>query len=466
MLKERMVYVNWMDEAGHNHDLETSVSYDSESGVVTCNYEGASDIKCFINCRDGSRIAWCTLEEMIIGQGYSNLDLSSKWVSLYAINRPFPMEKTVIIHGRRFTVPDLVEEFEGEKYFKPYFQNIKLKHHDGTITPMRAPRDFYDNFYFCETCGCYIEDSADYYGSDMCIWCHDDYMKNHPIQDYCESHHQKIYYYGASEDNFAGLGFELEVENSNNGSSGHNKIASEIIDRCGFDTHELRYAWDSSVSDGFEIISMPHTVRDFWDKTQKWETMLKFLDEKGYYSHNGGHCGLHVHVSRLMFGKTEEEQDRAIAKVFTFFDENWDELVKVSRREYFGYCDKNKLSPLLCGRYDPIKKKYNLWRKNAKGDGGHGNALNDRNKATFEYRLGRGTLNAWSFFSWIDLVITITKNARRINVDKICSNDLVSWLGGIKETTAKYIYKRGAFKSTMLTLYPSIAWETDLVERH
>lgn len=464
MLKERMVYVNWMDGTGHNLSLETSVTYDDESGVVSCNHEGARDIKCFINCRDGSRIAWCTLEDMIIGQGYSNLELNNRWVSLYAINRPFPIEKSVSIYGGRFTVPELVEEFEGEKYFKPYFQNIKLKHHDGTITTMRAPREFYDNFYYCEACHCYIEDSADYYGGDMCIWCHDDYIKNHPIQDYGESHHQKVFYYGASEDSFAGLGFELEIENSDNGRNAHNKIASEIIDRCGFDTHELRYAWDGSVEEGFEIISMPHTVRDFWDKAQKWETMLKFLASKGYYSHDGGHCGLHVHVSRLMFGKTEEEQDRAIAKVYTFFDENWDELVKVSRRSYFGYCGKNT----LCGLHedDPVEKKYNLWRKNAKGDGCHGNALNNRNKATFEYRLGRGTLNAWSFFAWIDMVITITKNAKRISVDKICSNDLVSWLSGIKETTAKYIYKRDAFKSTMLALYPSIAWETDMVERH
>lgn len=459
-----MVHVKWMDETSCNHTLDTSVIYDNESGVVTCNYEGADDIKCFINCRDGSRVAWCTLEEMIIGQGYSNLGLNDKWVSLYAINRPFPIEKTVHIHGDKLTVPDLAEEFEGEKYFKPYFQNIDLKHHDGSITSMRAPRDFYDNLYFCETCGCYIEDSADYYGDDMCTWCHDDYVKKHPIQDYCESHHQKVFYYGASEDNFAGLGFELEVENSNKDDVAHNKVASEIIEQCGFDTHELRYAWDSSVEKGFEIISMPHTVRDFWDKTQKWESMLKFLTDKGYCSHDKGHCGLHVHVSRLMFGKTEEEQDRAIAKVFTFFDENWEELVKVSRREYFGYCDKNRL--LSLNDSDPIEKKYNTWRKMAKGEGSHGNALNNRNKATFEYRLGRGTLNAWSFFSWIDLVITITKNARRISIDKICSNDLVSWLGGIKETTAKYIYKRGAFKSTMLALYPSIAWETDPVERH
>ena len=84
--------------------------------------------------------------------------------------------------------------------------------------------------------------------------------------------------------------------------------------------------------------------------------------------------------------------------------------------------------------------------------------------ATFEYRLGRGTLNSWSFFSWIDFVITLTRNARRINIEKVTSNDLLSWLGGIKESTAKYIYKRGAFRNEMLALFPNIEWETDLTE--
>lgn len=462
MLINRTVNVKYMDENGTSLVLGTSVTYNEESGVVTCNYERAKDIKCFINCRDGARVAWCTLEDLIIGKGYSDLGLDDKWVRLYSISLPFPKEKAVLIHGNKYTAPDLVEEFKGEKYYKPYFKNINLKHHDGTITTMRAPSNFYENLYYCENCQCYLEDQEDYSGNDMCVWCHKEYKKHHPIQDYYKSHHQEIFYYGASEDNFTGLGFELEVENIANDESAHNKIASEIIASCGFDTHELRYAWDSSVTYGFEIISMPHTVKDFWDKTQKWENMLKFLADKGYYSHDGGHCGLHVHVSRLMFGKTEEAQDRAIAKVFTFFDENWDELVKVSRREYFSYCGKNTL-PSTCAT-DTIERKYNLWRKTAKGEGGHATALNDRNRTTFEYRLGRGTLNAWSFFSWIDLVVTITKNARRISVDKICSNDLVSWLSGVKETTAKYIYKKGAFKSAMLALYPSIAWETDLTE--
>jgi hypothetical protein len=112
--------------------------------------------------------------------------------------------------------------------------------------------------------------------------------------------------------------------------------------------------------------------------------------------------------------------------------------------------------------------KYNKWKENVKinKSQNHYVALNNGNRATFEYRLGRGTLNAWSFFSWIDLMLTITKNAKRITVNKVNSNDIVSWLGGIKESTAKYIYKRGAFRQAVLSLYPSIEWETDLTDNN
>ena len=41
---------------------------------------------------------------------------------------------------------------------------------------------------------------------------------------------------------------------------------------------------------------------------------------------------LHVHVSRLAFGETEEQQDTAIARVLYFFEKHWEELLKFSRR--------------------------------------------------------------------------------------------------------------------------------------
>lgn len=341
---------------------------------------------------------------------------------------------------------------------------------DGDSYTKLAPREWWSNRYCCELCGCYLLDDEDYYGDGECIFCHERSCHD-VIEGYTESHRHNdnpVLFQDASEhfdsSNFVGIGFELEVD-CEDVRDDNNSVAEGLCSACDLEDNEMRYANDGSLNYGFECISQPHTVKDFWKKQDKWRLMLKYLLQHGYRSHDPNTCGLHVHVSRGMFGKTEKEQNDAIAKVYTFFDDNWDDLVKVSRRTNFNFCDKNKLQP---SEYAYVQEgsttKYKQWKKRCKLSGGHYVALNNSNRNTFEYRLGRGTLNTWSFFSWIDLVITITKNARRITVGKVESNDLVSWLGGISESTARYIYKRRAFRQTILALYPAIEWETDLVD--
>ena len=343
----------------------------------------------------------------------------------------------------------------------------EVRDNDGYQHYLRAPTDWFNDRHYCDCCECYLVDDDDYWGDNECRWCH---AENAPriIEDYCESHHHPITLFGdyESEEKFVGLGFELEVDCTGDISYKNEEVAGGLIDACGFDDEEMRFAYDGSLNHGFECISQPHTIKDFWSKQDKWQKMLKYLANNGYKSHDPGTCGLHVHVSRGMFGKSKSVQDNAIAKVYTFFDDNWDEIVKVSRRRSFSYCNKNRLYD---EQYNDVANKkttkYECWKKNSKFAGGHGVALNNSNAHTFEYRLGRGTLNAWSFFSWIDFVLTITKNARRITVNKVETNDVLSWLGGISESTAKYIYKRGAWQKEMLALYPTLEWEQDLIER-
>jgi hypothetical protein len=332
----------------------------------------------------------------------------------------------------------------------------------------RAPSSWFRDRYYCENCDCYIEDDEDYYGEGECRWCHEE---NEPkiIEGYCESHEHEPILFGdyKDEESFVGLGFELEVDGDSSISKYNEETAQGLCEASGLEEDEMRFAYDGSLNYGFECISQPHTVKSFWEKQAQWREMLRYLADKGYRSHDPGTCGLHVHVSRGMFGKTREIQDTAIAKVYTFFDENWDDIVKVSRRRSFHYCQKNYLdSDDEQKVIDKRTTRFECWKKASKWQGGHGVALNNSNSATFEYRLGRGTLNAWSFFSWIDFVITITKNAKRITVGKVESNDKLSWLGGISESTAKYIYKRGAFQKEMLALYPNIEWEQDLIDNN
>lgn len=358
----------------------------------------------------------------------------------------------------------LTIEFDDEYYYVGNCSEHYLRDGDGDTNYIWAPDSYWEGLCFCESCGSYIEYDSDYnYDQGCCCWCADD-EEDSIIEDYSESHDHEPIFFGDYKGEFAGLGFELEVDCSSSVSYKNEEVASDLCSECGLRSDEMRYAHDGSLNHGFECISQPHTVKAFWDNQDKWRKMLAYLSSAGYKSHDAKTCGLHVHVSRAMFGKTRSEQDRAIAKVYAFFDDNWEDLVKISRRNNFSYCDKNRLD--YDQEIDNTHTKYEKWHKTMKKSNamGHYVALNNRNCHTFEYRLGRGTLNAWSFFSWIDLVITITKNAKRISINKVVSNDLLSWLGGIKESTAKYIYKRGAFKKEMLALFPSIEWETDLVD--
>jgi hypothetical protein len=376
----------------------------------------------------------------------------------------------VCLDNGDYCFSELAYWFDNWDAYVPYSQTSEreCRDSDGYRHYMRAPDSWWDDRHYCERCDCYLEDDDDYYYDyDECRWCYDE-DEGRIIEGYSESHEHEPIFFGdyKDEDSFVGLGFELEVDCDCSNSRHNEETARGLCSASGLEEDEMRFAHDGSLNYGFECISQPHTVKDFWSKQGKWQKMLKYLSENGYKSHDPGTCGLHVHVSRGMFGSTHAIQDKAIAKVYTFFDDNWDDIVKISRRRSLSYCHKNELYDRdLCDIQEGKKTKFECWKKKSKCEGGHGVALNNANHCTFEYRLGRGTLNSWSFFSWIDFVLTLTKNAKRITIGKVETNDIVSWLGGISESTAKYIYKRGAFQKEMLALYPNIEWEQDLIER-
>lgn len=414
----------------------------------------------------------CKVGDILRGTALYNAGLTDNIAQCYRTDYWVDTDLLVWCNDEEYRFEELTEEWDGE-YYDP---------NDGRTESVRTGYDdyseewrpdwYYEDLYWCDHCNSYV-DGDDYEHDNCCRWCYEEYEEEDDddgdyegiIEDYCESHHHRPIFFGEYKKTFAGLGFELEVDCSYDNQCNNGETAKNLCSTCGLESNEMRFAHDGSLDHGFECISQPHTVKDFWDKQEKWRRMLSYLAENGYKSHDAGTCGLHIHVSREMFGSTEVDQDRAIAKVYAFFDENWDDIVKISRRRAFDYCDKNYVTDSDMEHFK-AKNHYEVWRKKAKYSGSHYVALNNTNSATFEYRLGRGTLNAWSFFSWIDFIIVITKNACRINVEKVTSNDLLSWLGGIKESTAKYIYKRGAFRPQMLTLFPNIEWETDLTDNN
>ena len=335
---------------------------------------------------------------------------------------------------------------------------------------------------YCYECGCHI--LPDYWRSDfqICEECErkvllwdgddeddlDDRQEIWPYHEAPQGRRDRMKMYGEGKSRF---GWELEIGGAPRSSDPHcvfnNLVAAEMKRTSGIEDGEVWFERDGSIAPlgGFEIISAPHTVKDFWKKRDKWAKMLDYLSSKGFKSHETGCCGLHVHVGRTMLGDTTARQNMSIAKIFKFYEEHWKDLERASRRKSFYYC--NKARTMSRAR----KSSVRIWKlatqghgngETARGDASpHHLALNNSNSATFEFRLGRGTLNKASFFAWIDLCLAIARNARKITIAKANGAETVDWLRGIKAATARYLLKRGAFSEAVGKLFPELSWELD-----
>ena len=352
---------------------------------------------------------------------------------------------------------------EEDKYFK---EKLKIKKcpccgHHFTEEGHTYMKDTV-NITICNDCNQELDERLNY-----------EEQHNNGIVGIISSYHNnntKQHMYGLlekqSDTDFKGFGFELEVDKSNiNGhykSLYNNIVAHAIIDNTGLEKDEVFFETDGSLDNGFEIISQPHTIDAFYEKTDSWKKMLDILSDATFKSHNAGTCGLHIHVSKTWFGSSERQQNFNIGKIYKFFDTYWTDLCKASRRDTSStyYCSKNKTSIKYREENRKHKTESHAWQAQAKYDHdtrhdseSHHRALNNSNYGTFEIRLGRGTLNKASFFAWIDLVLNIVKNSSKGCNKLISARD---WLKGIKPSTAMYLLKRNSFVEAIKILHNDV----------
>lgn len=129
---------------------------------------------------------------------------------------------------------------------------------------------------------------------------HDYYYKPDPI------------FYGKGQPHY---GIELEID-----EGGEYDDNAERILNIGNRINEHIYCkHDGSLDDGFEIVSHPATL-EYHTNTIPWKKILDEALEMGYYSHNSGTCGLHVHINRAALGESVEEQENTIARIVYFFE--------------------------------------------------------------------------------------------------------------------------------------------------
>lgn len=296
--------------------------------------------------------------------------------------------------------------------------------------------DCLDDYYYCEECGEYVHYSEWDSDAEMCDSCAAE-RGGGLIGQYHER--PRIEYIGKCLPSWRGvwrgIGIELEIDRKDEDSEDERATVEQIKDIAG---DAIYFNRDGSLDNGFEIITQPHTEAAFW--SIDWESILNACKNNGYTSYDAGTCGLHLHISRAMFGSTEEKQGVAISKLIRFYDCYYNDILKVSRRtlaQAQQWADKYGTSNRKEAEEYGKKKKYaNRYY-----------AVNNTNYATIEIRITRGTLNYTTFKACIDFMLTVAKNSRRISWKN--AEKAGEWLKGLQPETIEYLRKVKAFEEVV-----------------
>lgn len=291
------------------------------------------------------------------------------------------------------------------------------------------------NYLNCDRCGvlirqeeaCYVSDDED----EECPLCRDCYAcmdQEATIQDYY--YKPAPIFFGASPRFF---GVELEVDEG--GESDHN--ARELLSIAnGEGDRRLYCKHDGSLDDGFELVTHPMSLV-YHKEEMPWARILRRAAEMGYTSHQAGTCGLHVHVSRAAFGSTEAEQDAAIARVLYFFEKNWEELLRFSRRT-------QRQLDRWAARYGYKEHPRDILEHAKKGcHAGRYTCVNLQNRDTIEFRMFRGTLKYNTFIATLQMVDRICDVALFLSDDEIKALSWSAFAAGCREAELiRYLKER------------------------
>lgn len=284
-----------------------------------------------------------------------------------------------------------------------------------------------ENYYYCDSCERYVNCDDVRWNDDDEPRCPDCYEEEEGddtvIQDY---HYTSVPGYGME---FLGvkertkkcmLGIELEVESRDGKRTRErNDDAEEVMQTIG-ESHVV-VCNDCSLDHGFEIISCPATLSHHRD-TLHWEDGLRKLIELRYRSHDGGHCGLHVHIDRKYF--EGQDKDEVEAKFFLSFRNNIEWIKVFSRRRDYGFCVPNGYNDSEVSRIDKfVVPPDKAWVKSKKQRGRHC-ALNFNPSDTIEIRIFRGTLKYESFMATLEFVTMWAFLVKSANMTNICELNL------------------------------------------
>ena len=223
------------------------------------------------------------------------------------------------------------------------------------------------------------------------------------------SYRPSFLYYGEGP---AFMGIELEVECCQDNVY---EVAQWLQ---GFDASQERFYLkeDGSLSNGFEIVFHPHSLRAWHQYGESLSIMLEGLRARGVKAWDRSSCGLHVHLSRDAF-KTQSH----LARYAMLISRNRAGLVEFARRES-GYANFDSFSS-----GGVVRKVKAPWAAC------HGDALNLSGSATVEFRIFRPSLASGRVMAGIELTHALWEYCGRLSASDVALGALswdrvVSWL--------------------------------------
>lgn len=329
-----------------------------------------------------------------------------------------------------------------------YSGNLFMEYHqtDGSLMCNNCHESYLednggeDNWFMCPSCSNWrsYDDSYDYEGDTYCEGCYDNYVytcsncgnrawdgDGHDCDDYEDdvlihsySYRPSPYFIGQGNYHF---GFELEVESRGGGRYDGARLVTNQLGASAYIKE------DGSLSDGFEIVTHPHTLEKYQMEFD-WRVLDK-LKSEGFRSWNTSTCGLHVHVSRSAFGDGDPYEYPLAEKVRAarFLNRQAHEL-RFMKLIYDNQRQVERIAGRSNNSYATFMDKGNLTRKIKYGEQRNGrySAINTENDSTIEVRVFKGSLRKERVLSAIEFVHACVEYTRDVKVNS--KNLALSWL--------------------------------------
>jgi hypothetical protein len=247
-----------------------------------------------------------------------------------------------------------------------------------------------DLYTCCDDCGYDILLDSSYH-TDNGTYCEECYTNNensNNLESYC--YKPSPVFFGTKYKNKTNLylGIELECDKGDD---------FDVIDDLRH--NELYFKEDSSLDNGFEMVSHPMTLE--YHQYFNWKGILKQIRQSGFRSFNAGTCGLHIHIPKNLL--TPSEQIKLSMMVYT----NPEFFQKLSQRD---------------SNYSKYKKLKGVHGANFNHD--RFEAINFQNSNTIEFRMFKGTLKYESFISAIELVHSLVMFIKTAKTSDIYKSDM------------------------------------------